>query len=119
MVIVTLCLFAIVGLGLGMTARWPLLAIIATFSLIGSILLLGLAGESLAIAAGKATAIVVILEAGFLIGSVTVDHRLREGVSPHSAPPRAEAWSGENLPSRANAVFRSPLPGLPPDDSRL
>jgi len=119
MVIVTLCLFAVVGLGLGMTVRWPLLAIIAAFSLIGSMVLLGLAGESFAIAAGKATAVVVILEAGFLIGSVTVDHGLRKGVSPHSVPPRAEAWSGENFPSRANAVFRSPLPGLPPDDGRL
>lgn len=119
MVIVTLCLFAVVGLGLGMTVRWPLLAILAALCLFGSLVLLGLAGESWFIAAGKATAIVVTLEVGFLIGSATVDHGLREGIAPQPASSRSDAWSGERIPSRAKAIFRSPLPGLPPDDGRI
>ena len=119
MVIVTLCLFAVVGLGLGMTVRWPLLAVIAALCLFGSLFLLGLAGESWLIAAGKATAIVVILEFGFLIGSATVDHGLREGVAPHPASSRSDAWSGKRIPSPAETMFRSPLPGLPPDDGRI
>jgi hypothetical protein len=117
--IVTLCLFAVVGLGLGMTVRWPLLAVIAALSLFGSIFLLGLSGESWFIAAGKAMAIVVILEFGFLIGSATIDHGLREGIAPHPASSRSDAWSSERIPSRAEAMFRSPLPGLPPDDGRI
>jgi hypothetical protein len=78
--IVTLCLFIAVGFGLGLTVRWPILAIVATVSLFGSIvgLVIG-ANHAWLIAVGWSALIVTLLEAGFMLGSFCSSVTLSKG----------------------------------------
>src|SRR3954452_7278241 len=80
MMVITLCLFAAVGVGLGLTVRWTILAVVAVGSLFGVWATFGTMGYGW-IASFLASSLgVILLELGFLIGSVCADSRLLSGV---------------------------------------
>jgi len=68
--IVTLCLFMAVGFGLGLTVRWPILAIVAVVSLFGSAAGLAIGADHTWLTAfGWSVLVITLLEAGFMLGS--------------------------------------------------
>jgi hypothetical protein len=117
MMIVTLCLFAVVGFGLGLTVRWPVLALIAMLSLFGSAVLLGWSGHGWLASTGWSAAVVILLEIGFLLGSLTVDHGALKDRSSSQASDIPDSWAGEQV-SGGNAILGSQAARISTDDPR-
>ncbi|MBM6593254.1 hypothetical protein [Microvirga pudoricolor] len=94
--IMTLCLLAVAGFGLGLTVRWPILALVAFLVLIGVAGALAWTGHGVLASIGWAFASLLVLELGFLAGSVLTE---RDGLESGSAQPAPahEAWNRDPL----------------------